>query len=72
MLKVLLWIFCFIIGTVIWILYFIYNPKAAIKEKKNNLETTGNYKIVNGETVWETDWWKTFISYDFWCPYLLS
>lgn len=55
-------VFIFAIGTIYSILYFIYDPKALIEEKKDAVYKTKN----------KINWIKTLWSVDFWCPFLES
>lgn len=58
------WALVVTVGIVYSVMFFIYSPKAMLKEKKE----FASFDRSNGKIeLWET------ISYeDFWCPYLMS
>jgi hypothetical protein len=62
--NVIYYIFVVVVGIIYSILFFIYDPKAMIKEKKSNRSYWGGNRGV--------DWEETLSDPNFWCPYIES
>ncbi len=66
--KVIYWVLIICVGIIYSIVYFIYNPKGLINEKKKEVQYHGgvNHKYLG------IDWRRTLSNEDFWCPYIIS